>query len=142
MPVWTGGACPQCGEHMPENLIHCQNCRALLNLDLESGVVEVPEFIPLQEITTMVEVEMAGYYVACPNCTRELRINRKYSGERVQCKFCSGQFVLDLSNPKVKVNAFYTACPHCSDELRAAPKYMGTKVACKHCGGKLHLVSG
>ena len=70
------------------------------------------------------------------------RINRKYEGERVRCKFCNGQFVLDTNSPKVKINAFYTSCPHCSDELRAAMKYVGTKAACKHCGGKLHIVDG
>jgi hypothetical protein len=125
---------------MPENLIHCQNCRALLNPELESDSVEIPEFIPLQEISTMVEAELRGYYVACPQCERELRINRKYKGERVSCNFCEGQFVLDINSPKVKIAAFYTACPHCSDELRAATKYLGTKVACKHCGGKIHFV--
>lgn len=87
----------------------------------------------------MVETELSGYYVLCPDCDRELRINRKYKGERVKCNFCSGQFVLDTKSPRVKLNAFYTKCPHCSDELRAAPKYAGTKVACKHCGGKIHL---
>ena len=140
MPAWTGGACPQCGEYMPEKLVHCQNCRTLLNPDLEPDSVEVPAFIPLQEIATMVEVELAGYYVGCPKCDRELRISSKYEGERVQCKFCTGQFVLDTNSPKVKINAFYTSCPHCSDELRAAMKYVGTKAACKHCGGKIHIV--
>ena len=140
MPAWTGGPCPQCGENMPVNLIHCQNCRALLNSDLDPQDIEVPEFVPLQEIVSMVEAELTGFFVGCPNCQRELRINRKYEGERVRCNFCDGQFVLDSSRPKVDIIAMYTNCPHCSDELRAATKYVGTKVACKHCGGKIHLV--
>jgi hypothetical protein len=125
---------------MPVNLIHCQSCRTLLNQDLEPDSVEIPAFIPLQEIATMVEVTPVGYYVGCPHCEQELRIAGKYVGERVQCKFCGGQFVLDLADRKVNTLAFYTKCPHCSEELRAAQKYLGMKVACKHCGGKIHVV--
>jgi predicted RNA-binding Zn-ribbon protein involved in translation (DUF1610 family) len=140
MPTWPGGPCPNCGEVMPENVVHCQTCRTLLNTDLESDSVEIPQFIPLQEIASMVEVELSGYYVACPHCKRELRVSSKYVDEKVQCKFCDAQFAMDFSNPALKMLAFYSTCPHCKEELRAAPKYMGMKVACKHCGGKIHFV--
>ena len=60
MPAWPGGPCPECGEVMPENLVHCQNCRALMNPDLKTDSVEIPEFIPLQEIGSMVEVKPKG----------------------------------------------------------------------------------
>lgn len=140
MPAWTGGPCPGCGEHMPENLIHCQSCRTLLNSDLESDSVEIPQFIPLQEISAMVEVDPVGYFVACPHCKQELRINKKYLGENVQCKLCDKRFVLDRGSPQFKPAAFYASCPHCKEELRASHKYMGTKVACKHCGGQITFV--
>jgi DNA-directed RNA polymerase subunit RPC12/RpoP len=140
MPAWPGGPCPNCGEVMPENLVHCRTCRTLLNSDLESDSVEIPQFIPLQEIASMVEVELSGYYVGCPHCRRELRVSGKYIDEKVQCKFCDSQFAMDFSNPALKMLAFYSTCPHCKEELRAAPKYMGMKVACKHCGGKIHFV--
>ncbi|MGE3316381.1 MAG: hypothetical protein AB7O26_14795 [Planctomycetaceae bacterium] len=140
MPAWPGGPCPSCGIQMPENLIHCQNCRTLLNDDLQVDSVVIPEFIPLQEIPTMVEVELAGYYIGCPKCKRELRIASKYVDERVECKFCHSQFVMALKNPDIKTAAFYSKCPHCNEELRAAAKYMGSKVACKHCGGKIQFV--
>ena len=142
MPAWPGGPCPKCGEEMPENLIHCQKCRALLNEELDRSSAEIPEFIPLQEIATMVEVEAAGYLVECPNCERELRINKKYKSETVACKFCTGQFVLDVGGSAIRTVAFYTNCPHCSEELRIANKYMGMNVACKLCGGKIHFVDG
>lgn len=140
MPAWPGGPCPACGEEMPENLIHCQNCRALLNTDLDPDSVEIPEFMPLREIESMVDVEPRGYFVGCPACRRELRINRKYTGQRVQCKYCAGQFELNLSNPKIGLNAIYAECPHCHQELRAHYKYLGAKVACRHCNGKIHFV--
>lgn len=129
-----------CGDEMPENMIHCRTCRALLNPDLEPDTVEIPPFIPLQEIESMIDAEAAGYYVGCPSCERELRINRKYLGERVQCKFCSAPFLFDLHLPRLVVPAFYVDCPHCGEELRVASKYGGAKVACKHCAGKIHLV--
>jgi hypothetical protein len=125
---------------MPERLVRCRSCRTLLNNDLEPDLIEVPDFVPLQEIESMVDVELAGYYVACPHCKRELRVGGKYVDENVQCKFCESQFTMDFSNPKLKMQAFYSMCPHCKQELRAAPKYLGMKVACKHCGGKIHLV--
>lgn len=125
---------------MPENLIHCFNCRTLLNSDLESDSVEIPKFIPLQEISVMVDVPPAGYFVGCPHCDKELRIKRKYVGENVLCKHCDGSFVLDFRRPNVAMLAFFAPCPACGQELRASSKYFGKKVVCKHCGGHLNFV--
>ena len=140
MPAWPGGPCPHCGEAMPENLIHCQNCRALLNSDLDPDSVEIPTFIPLREIATMIDVEPVGLYVGCPTCRRELRVHAKYAGQRVACKHCNNGFLLDPGGAEAAVQAFYTSCPHCSEELRIAPKYVDQKLACKHCGGRLRFV--
>ena len=136
MPAWPGGPCPQCGENMPENLIHCQTCRALLNDELKADSVQIPEFIPLQEIESMVQLVLNGNYVLCSSCDKELRIHNKYIGQRVQCKFCKTPFTYD---EKVEVKAMYGHCPHCQEEVRAALKYSGMKVACKHCDGKIQL---
>lgn len=140
MTAWPGGNCPECGEYAPAKIIHCRNCRALLNPDLDPDSVEIPEFVPLREISAMVEVEARGYFISCPDCDRELRINRKYLGKRVSCKHCSAQFPLNFTNGSVKRRAVYTTCPHCEKELRAADKYLGEKVACKHCKGEIQLV--
>jgi len=136
MSAWPGGPCPQCGENMPENLIHCQTCRALLNDELKADSVQIPEFIPLQEIESMVQLVLNGNYVLCSSCDKELRIHNKYIGQRVQCKFCKTPFTYD---EKVEVKAMYGRCPHCQEEVRAALKYSGMKVACKHCDGKIQL---
>ena len=142
MPTWTGGPCPDCGQDMPANLIHCQFCRALLNPDLHRSDVEVPAFFELKEIGNMIDVEVAGYYLVCPHCTEELRINRKYAGVGVACKHCSGQFQIDLASPRIRTKAFYAACGHCDKELRVAPKYLGVKVACKFCQGHVCVQTG
>ena len=139
MPAWPGGPCPECGDDMPANLIHCYNCRALLNDELQTDSVEIPAFVPLQEIEVMIEMVPRGYYIACPHCTRELKINGKYLGEAVGCKFCQGKFILDLNNPLINVVAYYGNCPHCSETLRIGKKYAGLKVACKHCAGKIEV---
>jgi hypothetical protein len=141
MPAWPGGPCPQCGEVMPENLIHCQNCRALLNDELDADSVEIPEFIPLAEINSMVEVKAKGYYVLCPHCTQELRVNAKYLGLYVSCKICHAQYNLKLDSPALTVKAFFADCPECREELRVSQKYMGQKVVCKHCHARIHFVS-
>lgn len=140
MPNWPGGECPSCGEWMPPNQVRCRNCRTLLNEDLKPDSVEIPQFVPLQEVDSMVEVSPSGYYILCPHCDKELRINRKYIGQGVSCKFCAGSFRFDLSSPTAKPVAFYSDCPHCQEELRVAIKYLGMKVACKLCSGKLHFV--
>lgn len=141
MPAWPGGDCPDCGQDMPANLVHCQFCRALLNPDLYRSDVEIPQFFELKEISSMVEIEVAGYFVACPHCQKELRINRKYAGAAVACKFCRGHFRLDLADPRIKTKAFFAYCGHCDKELRAAPKYLGMKVACKFCMGAVQIVT-
>ncbi|MAG93230.1 MAG: hypothetical protein CMJ48_05720 [Planctomycetaceae bacterium] len=140
MPAWPGGPCPSCGDDMPENLVHCQRCRTLLNDDLDHDSVEIPPFVQLEEISSMVEVPPRGHYIACPQCDKELRINRKYVGEKVQCKFCQGGFRFAPSGPDAAAHAFYTTCPHCSQELRVASKYLGEKVLCKLCDGHIHFV--
>ncbi len=89
----------------------------------------------------MAQLQPAGYFVLCPHCQRELRINRKYLSQPVQCKLCHGKFVFDLTRPEIRSPAFYILCPHCQKELRVAHKYLGMKVACKYCGGKLHLIA-
>ena len=88
----------------------------------------------------MIEVEPSGYYVGCLQCQQELRINRKYVGQQVACKFCNGKFLLQLSQEGPQLTAFYSTCPHCSEELRVAAKYLGNQVSCKLCGGRLHLI--
>ncbi|MDA1163218.1 MAG: zinc ribbon domain-containing protein [Planctomycetota bacterium] len=139
MPTWPGGSCPDCGQDMPANLIHCQFCRALLNSDLHRSDVEVPQFFELKEIGTVIDVEVAGYFILCPHCREELRINRKYAGVGVACKHCNGQFLLDLASPRVNTKAFYASCGHCDEELRVAPKYLGMNVACKFCEGHVRI---
>ncbi len=136
MTAWPGGPCPDCGEQMPENLIHCQNCRAMLNDDFQSDIIEIPGFVPLEEISAMIELEVSGYFFSCPKCERELKANKKYLGEDVVCKQCDGHFKLD---EKKNLRAFYVSCPYCKKELKAAMKYMGTKVSCKFCDGSINL---
>ena len=95
MTTWIGGPCPDCGDDMPPAMIHCRNCRKLLNTDLEWDSVEVAIFIPLEELDSMIEIVPTGVFVDCPKCVQELKINRKYFGERVECKFCGTDFRLD-----------------------------------------------
>jgi hypothetical protein len=139
MPAWLGGPCPDCGQDMPAKLIHCQFCRCLLNDELHCSDVEVPEFFELKEISSVIDAEVRGYYIQCPHCDEELRINRKYTGADVACKHCRGQFRLDISSPRILTKAFYTGCPYCEKELRVASKYVGQKVACKFCEGHVHI---
>lgn len=145
MPAWPGGPCPSCGEEMPERLIHCFNCRALLNTDLEPDSVEIPEFVPLKEIgaeseETTIRIPVRGHYLHCPNCSRELRVNSKFLGKPVTCKQCEGSFTLDFENPRIEKIGIYVYCPHCNDRLRMAQKYVGIRVACKACKGHLMVL--
>lgn len=141
MPAWPGGECPECGEYMPENIIHCQKCRTLLNTDLDHDSVEIPAFQPLPELDSLVELQPAGYYLECPHCTRELRVRSKYLGARVQCRYCQAAIRLDSTSSDTRLHAFFATCPYCDKELRARYKYLGMQVACKFCGGRIHFVS-
>ena len=140
MPAWPGGPCPQCGDDMPQNMIHCRTCRQLLNLELEKDSVEVPTFVPLQEVESVFEITPVGLFVECTSCHQELKINRKYLGQRVQCKFCSADFKLDPTSNAVMGADSYSQCPHCQEQLRYSSKYIGSKVACRFCSGKVHIL--
>lgn len=130
-----------CGEDTPARVIHCRSCRSLLNSDLEEDSVEIPEFIPMQELDCRVEMPPRGMFLLCPHCHLELRINTKYVGDTVGCKHCEGSFQMDHDDPQLVVKAYYGNCPHCTKELRIGKKYIGIQVACKFCDGKLKLVT-
>lgn len=140
MPAWPGGPCPACGEEMPPRVIHCRNCRRLLNEDLDEDTIVEPAFMPLRELAASHLVEPRGTYEECAACGRELRINRKYAGRVVRCKHCSAGFTLARDiGPQPGRRAYYADCPHCRRELRVATKYLGQQVACKFCGGELRF---
>jgi len=141
MPAWAGGPCPACGEDMPENMVRCRTCRTLLNTDLEIASVEMPAFVPLPELDSMAEIEPMGVFITCPSCHKDLKIARKYLGERVACKHCATDFRLDPASPNVRDADVYSKCPLCAKDLRFAPKYIGQKVACRYCAGKLLIQS-
>ena len=121
-------------------MIHCRTCRQLLNLELEKESVEIPAFVPLQEVESVVEITPVGLFIECTSCHQELKINRKYLGQRVQCKFCAADFRLDPTSKLVIEADSYSQCPHCQETLRFASKYVGTKVACRFCHGKVHIL--
>jgi len=134
--AWQGGACPNCGDEMPANVVHCQTCRFLLNAELTEDSIQIPKFIPLPEIRHIKPVDIRGHYIGCPGCSEELRINKKYLGANVQCRHCQHPFPYTSS---VTQQAIYGTCPHCSEEIRAGLKYVGQQVACKFCEGALQL---
>lgn len=140
MTAWPGGECPACGEWMPPNMVHCRECRQLLNPELHRSSVEVPVFQPLQELDSLIEIHPEGIYLECPACHQELKINRKYLGNRVACKHCNKTFLLIADSNELGYTDAYARCGHCRQQLRFAPKYLGLKVACRYCGGKLHIL--
>jgi uncharacterized protein (DUF983 family) len=140
MAAWPGGDCPACGEWMPPNQLHCRECRQSLNPELTRESVEVPEFVPLQELDSIAEIEPSGIYCDCPKCGSELKISRKYLGQKIQCKHCQAQYRLDPTGPLVRQADVYSTCTHCRQQLRFAHKYLGRKVACRFCGGKLQVL--
>ena len=112
----------------------------MLNPELSMSSVEIPTFMPLQELDAWAEIFPKGLFVACPKCQSELKIAHKYLGERVQCKFCQAPFRVESTNPKVRTADVYSQCPHCQEMLRFARKYVGVKVACRFCQGKLQVL--
>lgn len=140
MSEWTGGACPNCGEWMPPKQIHCRECRHLLNPELALSSVEIPEFVPLQELRSEAQIAPRGVFIDCPKCRQELKVGLKYLGSRVQCKFCKAPFRLESTNPKIRTGDVYSTCPHCQQSLRFARKYVGVKVACRFCSGRLQVI--
>lgn len=125
MPGWPGGPCPVCGEHWPKNHLSCPNF--------------CPPPTDQFQFAREDQLEPTGHYIDCFHCKRELRVHRKYLGQRIRCRLCDGEFDLELGSPLLTWRAVYANCPHCDKELRAATKYLGMDVACNFCGGKFLL---
>ncbi|MFN5298655.1 MAG: zinc-ribbon domain-containing protein [Planctomycetaceae bacterium] len=112
----------------------------MLNTDLESDSIEIPEFVPLQEISAEVRIPVRGYFLDCPSCERELRINARFDGKKVSCKHCAKGFRFQATpDGQAGQLSVYVYCPHCRERLRMASKYVGVKVRCKHCSGQLEV---
>jgi hypothetical protein len=144
MPAWPGGACPECGDDMPPNLVHCQVCRALLNRGLERPPIMIPEFVPLREIDPNEVVQddtqhitPNGYMVSCPECCQELKIGENYVESTVACKHCNHAFVMSPYNHDLAVKGIVSTCPQCSNRLKISAKYVGLKVLCNFCNTSL-----
>lgn len=139
MPPWPGGSCPTCGEDMPPNMVRCRKCRTLLNTDLDPDSVEIPAFVPLQEIDSYQAIHPVGCYLLCPHCDTELKIGTKYIGAGVACNHCKGVFKIDPASEETRPRGFYCDCPQCKQRLRLSRKYLDVKVSCKFCGCKLKM---
>lgn len=145
MPAWPGGDCPECGEEMPPNLVHCQICQALLNSDLVRPEIPIPEFQELRELEVgelsedVCEVQPIKYYVGCNSCRQELKVNVRYYGQSVACKFCDAPFEMEFESGRLPLLAVETICPHCDNKIRASKEFFGHVVACKFCSGKLMI---
>ena len=138
MPAWPGGPCPECGDQMPAMLIRCATCRGLLNPELVPKEIAFPDFVPLPEV--VVDVQLKGDYIRCPQCEKELRISYKFRDKHVSCKFCSHAFKLNLASPTLQHRGIYVPCPHCQKELRVAERYLGEDVACNFCNGAIRIL--
>lgn len=141
MPAWPGGPCPNCGEDVPANIVSCRNCRTLLNTDLQRDSVEIPAFVPLEEVGVLIDLVPKGAWLPCPNCQQELKIAFKYFGRKVQCKHCEKSFRPRAESRAIRAADVYARCPHCDESLRFNRKYVGQKVACKFCSGRLRIVA-
>ena len=61
--------------------------------------------------------------VVCPNCQRNLRVRKEYSGKVIACKYCEHAFY-----PKVPI-----PCPNCGETLNVRIGYLGHRITCKQC---------
>jgi hypothetical protein len=144
MAAWPGGPCPDCGDDMPSNLIHCQRCRALLNPKLKPLSIEIPDFVPLRELESPeslkdepINIVTLGYFCECPSCRKELKISRQFQGQTVACKFCDASFNFDANQESLHISAVVLHCPQCTNKLRVSTKYLGMKVLCNFCSQTL-----
>ncbi|MGC8638398.1 MAG: MJ0042-type zinc finger domain-containing protein [Isosphaeraceae bacterium] len=95
------------------------------------------------------------FVMTCPNCLITLKVNDRFSGQFVRCKFCNHKFEAlapdfpptvgpaesgaDLSNIHsigVENARIYVTCPNCSTLLKVRSSYAGNYVRCAKCQKK------
>lgn len=123
MAAWPGGPCPNCAEDMPARLVRC---RALLNDDLQPAHIEIPEFQPLQELESFIELPPRGFYVSCPQCDRSSRSIESTTRS--------------VRDSRIATLGFYFNCPYCHKRLRMSPMDVGMNVGCIHCRETIRLI--
>jgi hypothetical protein len=126
---------------MPAKMVRCRKCRTLLNTDLDPDSVEIPQFVPLQELDSYQVIQPIGCYLLCPHCDTELRVGVKYIGQGVACNHCKGVFKIDPASDVSGPRGFYCDCPQCKQRLRLSKKYIDIKVSCKFCGCKVVMAA-
>jgi hypothetical protein len=125
---------------MPARLVRCRDCRTLLNNDLEPAQIEIPQFQPMQVLDSFVELPPRGFYVACPECGRELKISRNDHGKGVRCASCGDAFEFRLCDERLAKLGFYVNCPCCHRQLRMSPEDAGERVGCMYCQESIRIV--
>ena len=153
MPKWPGGACPACGSYMPPRQIHCRECLALLDPDLESDPrhsqwhrtyrrsteTAVPDFVPLQEISSAAVLVKRGYLFSCPHCSEELKARTEYVGRTIACKTCQRRLKFQPGSEQTPISGLFGDCPYCSARVRVASKYIGSQLKCAACEGQIEI---
>lgn len=155
MPSWPGGACPACGSYMPPRQIHCRECLALLDPELESDPkhsqwyrtyrrstrAAAPDFVPLQEVASAAVLLTRGYYFPCPNCERELKVRSDHVGRPIACKACRHRFDFRPGDDQIQMTGLFGDCPHCSARVRVAAREIGKQLKCRACDGQIDVPS-
>ncbi len=148
MPAWDGGECPECGTYMPANLIHCQSCRARLNLDLAEIHVEIPDFVPLPELNMGSEPrgEFSPTEEDSPPALRSPAIGGREAARALPSTTDGPGDDADQGDMHsaliVPVLGVFVPCPHCAAELKVSRELIGQRVACRHCDAPFDLLPG
>jgi len=79
-----------------------------------------------------------GYFVPCPHCGEEQKIDKHLLGDDTRCDDCRREFHVraDLLQ---SATYLFVDCPHCRREIRFARKYLAKPVACNFCDGVLQI---
>lgn len=83
-------------------------------------------------------VALGGYFVDCPTCGAEHRLDKHDLGIRLTCETCNARHTISAEMMR-EASFLYATCPTCRKELRIPHGDLKTVLTCDHCESNLEV---
>ncbi len=87
---------------------------------------------------TVGAVALGGYFVDCPSCGAEHRVDKHDLGVRLTCEDCQARHTVSAEMLH-DASHVYAECSECHKELRIAHSDLKTVLTCDHCETNLEI---
>lgn len=112
-----------------------------LNRMLHCNDIEIGSWVAADDNVAgdqIVAVSLGGYFVDCPSCGTEHRVDKHDLGIRLTCDDCQARHNVSAEMLRDATHV-YAECSECHNELRIPHADLRTVLTCDHCEANLEI---